>query len=420
MLRFTLRSWANLLLTTVIFLPITASAKASEEKAIDLSIIERGDALIPYMTTQQRIQFLKLEAAMEKAKSMRRSGQYLAETKPSTFDPDRDIKSIVSRGEKMIESADLNIQTNQKDLVSLLTTVDAQRVEKKIITEARFDYVLKSSSFQEAMATQCQQLLEKCWELGYEALFFDDVFTQDSEGTHRAHAQLRNDFYDTLAKIDDTAYSITIPVDFKLKSNTLGQSKQIFSYENEAIYEQVKKALLAIELILPEGSSSGLLSLRAIDLETQLIAVQQIAKVDNLAATLSIKDELLEDKLLTRITLRDHTNTLETLTHLVDTYIYDIEPTAPTNEVAEMLTNTLLNQTNLQISDSNFILRAYGESLDLPDSWEGQANARLIIAEGDGSNNYQLSAQSSGSDRILPSGELTLSRISAEQIAEVN
>ena len=84
-----------------------------------------------------------------------------------------------------------------------------------------------------------------------------------------------------------------------------------------------------------------------------------------------------------------------------------------------MLTNTLLNQTNLQISDSNFILRAYGESLDLPDSWEGQANARLIIAEGDGSNNYQLSAQSSGSDRILPSGELTLSRISAEQIAEV-
>ena len=420
MLRFTLRSWANLLLLTVIFLPITASAKASKEKAIDLSIIERSDALIPYMTTPQRIQFLKLEAAMEDAESKRRSGQYLAETKPSTFDPDRDIKSIVSRGEQMIESADLSIQTNQKDFVSLLTMVDAQRAEKETITEARFDYVLKSSSFQEAMATQCQQLLEKCWELGYDALFFDGVFTQDSEGTHRADAQLRNDFYDTLAKIDDTAYSVTIPVDFKLKSNTLGQSRQIFSYENEAIFEQDKKALLAIEMILPKGSSSGLLSLRAIDLETQLIAVQQIAKVDDLAATLSIEDEMLEDGLLTRITLRDHTNTLETLNRLADTYIYDIEPTAPTNEVAEMLTNTLLNQTNLQISDSNFILRAYGESLDLPDSWEGQANARLIIAEGDGSNNYQLSAQSSDSDRILPSGELTLSRISAERIAEAN
>ena len=128
---------------------------------------------------------------------------------------------------------------------------------------------------------------------------------------------------------------------------------------------------------------------------------------------------MLEDGVLTQVTLRDHTNTLETLTRLVDAYIYKIEQTDSTNEVAEMLTNTLLNQTDLQISDSNFILRAYGESLNLPDSWEGQANARLIIAEGDRANNYQLSAQSSSSDRILPSGELTLSRIPAEQITEV-
>ena len=419
MLRPTLRSWANLLLTTVIFLLIVASAKASKEKAIDISIIEQSDALIPYMTTSQRIQFLKLEAAIEDAKSKRRSGQYLAETKPSTFDPDRDIKSIVNRGEQMIERADLSIWTNQKDLVSLLATVEAQKAVKKIIEEARFDYVLESSTFEEAMAIQCQQLLEKCWERGYEILFFDGVFTQDNEGTHPADTQLRNDFYDTLTKIDATTFSVTIPVDFHLKAGTIGKSSQIFSYENEVIFEKDKKALLAIELIRPEGSSSGLLSLRAIDLDTQLIAVQQIVKVDDLAAALSIEDEMLEDGLLTRVTLRDHTNTLEALTRLVDAYIYEIEPTDPTNEVAEMLTNTLLSQTDLQISDSDFILRAYGESLDLPDSWEGQANARLIIAEGDGANNYQISAKSNGSDRTLPCGELTLSRIPAEQIAEV-
>ena len=240
MLRFTIKSWAILLLVIVIFLPITASAEASKDKAIDLSIIERSDALIPYMTTPQRIQFLKLEAAMGDAKSKRRSGQYLAETKPSTFDPDRNIKSIVSRGEQMIESADLSILTIQKEFVSLLTTVDAQRAEKETTAEARFDYVLKSSSFQEAMATECQQLLEKCWELGYEALFFDGVFTQDSEGTHRADAQLRNDF--TTHSPKSMKHSVTIPVDFA-QNQMLGQSTQIFSYENEAIFEQDKKAL---------------------------------------------------------------------------------------------------------------------------------------------------------------------------------
>ena len=73
-------------------------AKALKKETIDISIIEQSDTLIPYMTTSQRIQFLKLEAAIEDAKSKRRSGLYLAETKTSTFDPGRDIKSIVNRG----------------------------------------------------------------------------------------------------------------------------------------------------------------------------------------------------------------------------------------------------------------------------------------------------------------------------------
>jgi hypothetical protein len=402
------------LLKTVIFLPFLVSAKVSKEPAIDLSIIEKSDALISYMTASQRIQFLNLEAVIEDALSNRRSGQYLAETRPSTFDPDKDIKAIVKRGKLMVESANLSIRTNQKSLVALLTTVDAQKTAKETIDKARFDYVLESSTFEEAMATGCQQLLERCWKLDYETLFFDGVFTQDSEGTHRTDAKLRNDFYNTLTKIDSKAFSVTIPVDFKLKSDTLGKSSQIFSYGNAAIFEEDKKALLVIELIRPKGSSSGLLSLRAIDLDTQLIAVQQIVKVDDLAAALSIEDEMLEDRLLTRITLRDHTNTLETLTRLVDAYIYEIESTAPNNEVAEMLTNTLLNQTNLQLSDSDFILRAYGESLDPPNTWEGHANARLMIAEGAGTNSYQLSAQSSGSSRTLTIGVLTLGQIPVE------
>ena len=419
MLRSRLRYWANLLLTTVIFLPFLASAKASKEEAIDLSIIEQSDALISYMTTSQRIQFLNLEDAIEGAQSNRRSGQYLAGTRPSTFDPDRDIKEVVKRGKLMIESANLSIRTNQKSLVALLTTVDAQKVAKETIDEARFDYVLESSTFEEAMATRCQQLLERCWQLEYETLFFDGVFAQDSKGTHRTDAKLRNDFYNTLIKIDGNAFSVTIPVGFKLKSSTLDKSSQIFSYENEAIFEEDKKALLVIELIRPEGSSSGLLSLRAIDLETQFIVVHQIVKVHDLAVILGIENEMLVDALPAQVTLRDHTNTLETLNRLGDAYIYEIESTAPSNEVAEMLTNTLMNQTNLQFFDSDFIVRTYGESLDPPDTWESHANARLMIVEGAEPNSYQLSAQSNGSSRTLTSGVLTLSQISAEQITEV-
>jgi hypothetical protein len=129
---------------------------------------------------------------------------------------------------------------------------------------------------------------------------------------------------------------------------------------------------------------------------------------------------MLKDALFTQVTLRDPSNTLKTLARLGDAYIYEIESAAPSYEVAEMLTNTLLNQTNLQLSGSDFILRAYGESLDQPDTWEGPANARLIIAEGDGANSYQLSAQSNGSDRTLPCGELIFGQSLAEQMAVVD
>ncbi len=79
-----------------------------------------------------------------------------------------------------------------------------------------------------------------------------------------------------------------------------------------------------------------------------------------------------------------------------------------------MLTNTLLNQANLQMSDRDFIIRAYGDSLKMLDTREGHANARLIIADGAETNSYQLSAQSNGSSRTLTSGVLTLSQIHSE------
>jgi hypothetical protein len=240
------------------------------------------------------------------------------------------------------------------------------------------------------------------------------VFSQDCEGTHRTDSKLRNDFYDKLTTIDGTTFSVNIPVNFSLIEEELGKSSQIFSYENEALFEQDKKALLAIELIRPEGSSSGLLSLRAIDLETQLIAVHQIVKVDDLAAALGIEDDMLEDGLLTQVRLRDNTNTIETLASLESEYIYDIESTDPSGEVAEIFTNTLLNRTNMQISDRDFILRAYGNSLRMLESWEGHTNARLIIARGAQTNSYQLSAQSNGSSRTLTCGILTLSQIPGE------
>lgn len=419
MLRSTRIPWAKLLLIIVIFLPTLSSAASStKQEQLDLSILEQSNELLPFMTKSQRITYLKLESAIKEAESDIRSGQNMAGTKPSTFDPDRDLKPIIERGKKLIERAQLRLDAGQTELVALLISVDKQKIVAEAVDETRFDYALETSSYEEAMTTGCQRLLEACWGLGYETTFFDGVYLQDSEGTHPAEAKLRNGVYDTLIKIDGTAFTVTVPVDLQLKADAHGKSSEIFSYENESIFKNDRKVLLAIELIRPEGSSSGVLSLKAIDMKTQLIVAQQVAKVDNMATTLSIEPEGLEDKVPQQVELRDEANTLQTLSMLSTPYAFEIEIDSATMEVAAILAYTLLMNTHLQLADSDFILRAYGDSLDMPEAWDGQANARLTVKSTDPEGSYELSAQADGSDRILHSGTLKLSQTASGIVAE--
>jgi len=409
MLRSTLKSWANLLLIFVILTPTLARALTSADAdQIDLSILEQRDALLPYMTPQQKYQYLQQLGDIKRAESDIWTGQIMANTQPSTLDPSRDIKPTIERGKKMIEKAQQSLAAAQKEMVALLTTVEGQKIQVVAIDATRFDYAIESAHYKDALTAQSQQLLETCWELGYETLFFDGIFIQDSEGMHRADADLRNGAYDILVKIDGTRFSVTIPVDIKLKADTQGNASHIFKYENELVFKDDKKALLVIELIRPKDSSTGLLSLRAIDLESQLIAAQKVIKIDDIVALLNIDAEGLEDQVPTELKLRDEANTLETLSNLDDPYTFALETHFDTTEVAELLTYTLLRNTHLALADSDFILRAYGESLDMPDAWQGQANARLTIEEDKEAESYQLSAQADGSDRVLSAGTLTL------------
>ena len=61
MLRFKLKSCAHFLLTGILLLPLSTSAKSSAHKEqVNLSILKQEDALVPYMTAAQRADFYKL------------------------------------------------------------------------------------------------------------------------------------------------------------------------------------------------------------------------------------------------------------------------------------------------------------------------------------------------------------------------
>lgn len=430
MFRSTLISCTKLLLIAVISLPLAASAKSSARaEPVDLSILQQVDTLLPHMTASQKIDYLNLGRTINLAQSDLRTGQTLAATRTSSLNPDRDVKGAINRGEKLIQRAQQTIEAAQIELVALLTTVQEQKTEQEAIEERKFDYSLESTTYEKALATYSRKLLEACWELGYDSLFFDGAYILDNEGTHKADAEIRNLVYDTLVEIDGNTFSVTTPLEFQLHSDTNGQGSQIFSYDNASIFEDDQKALLAIEFILPEGSSTGLLSIRAIDLDTQTIAAMQLVKITDLAAAWGIEAAETEieaeaassaaaatapasaeliDGIPEQVTLRNQANTLDILANLATPYTFEVMDDSETEIAASLFTHTLLQNSDLQLADSDFIFRAYGQSLDLPDAWVGQANARLTL-EGGEAGSYQLSAQAEGSERILPGGTLTLS-----------
>jgi hypothetical protein len=405
-------TWIHFALLTALLLPSFTSAQRSKTDApADLSILKERDSLASYMTPMQKLQLAQLEAAIKEAESDLRSGQHLANTKPSAFDPDRNIQPVIQRGKALILKAEAEIKSYQIELVQLLKDVDVPATGLPASEQLKlYTATVEATTLDDALEPYATKVLEACWELGYETLFFDTVFIRNNQGIQRTGSEIRNQTYDTLVKIDGSRYSVKIPVDFKLKPDTQGNRRHSFSFENANLFENDRKALLVLELIAPENSSTGLLSIRAVDLETQAIVAHQLVKINELTGILDQPGDDPLDLITHEVELRDPAQTIELLAALVEPYSFQITDTSGTGEADAVLTHLLLNQTDLRIVDSAFILNAYGDSLNAPETWAGQANAQLTLVPGEAVGSYTIKAQADNSDRILELGTLLLSR----------
>jgi hypothetical protein len=412
MLRAKFYTWIHFALIAALLLPSFTSAQRSKTEApVDLSILKKRDSLAAYMTPTQKLQLAQLETAIEEAESDLRTGQHLANTKPSSFDPDRNIQPIIQRGKALVLKAETEIKSYQIELVQLLKNVNVPTAGLQASEQLKlYKATVEATTWDAALEPYTTKVLEACWELGYETLFFDAVFIRDSQGLQRTGSEIRNQAYDTLVKVDGSRYSVKIPANFKLKPDSQGNHRHSFSFENANLFENDRKALLVLELIAPENSSTGLLSIRAVDLETQVIAAHELVKINDLTGILDQPSDGLQDLITQEVELRDPAQTIELLAGLGEAYSFQITDTSGVGEADTVLTHLLLNQSALRIVDSAFILNAYGDSLDAPEAWVGQANAQLTLEPNEAVGSYTIKAQADSSHRILELGTLLLNQ----------
>ena len=385
---------------------LIATIATAEETSVDLNILKQADALEPFMTAAQKIAYVKLEAELASARSDLRSGKHLANTKASSFDPNRDLKPIIDRGKKLILESESTISAKQIEMAQYLSNISEQRSREQAADLTKYDYKLVSSDLNSALVNHSHTLLDACWKLGYETLFFHTAFIRNLEETQQESEPIRNLAYDALTQADGSRFSVRIPMNFELNYEKVGEGTEIFSYENSDLFEDEKKALIAIELTVPKGSSTGLLSMHAIDLCTQQIVAHELIKIFDLTEVINSQEEDKQDCFTDTVQLRDPSRTIDVLSQLSTPYTVELAANPSRAAVKEQLTHPLIKHSKLKIVASDFINRSYGKATKEHVHWTGSANATISIEMADKEGSYQVNANAN--KRSISIGLLTL------------
>ena len=249
-------------------LPLLSQAASTKEAPLDLSIIAQSDALRPYMTQQQRVDYIEAAQLIKQAESDIRSGENLQTQRPSTLNPDKDLKPIHERGEQLVKEGQAKVRSAQQQMIELLTAVQDQQINNQAVAAKKYNFELIEQTYPIAIEQAAIQTLENCRNSGYTNIFYDGLQIITATQNSKAAPKVHNATYDTFIQADGTQFSVKVPLSLKLvKDETTAD--YTFQYDNESVFEGEKVALLAIEVITPGTGSEALLSVRALDLDTQ-------------------------------------------------------------------------------------------------------------------------------------------------------
>lgn len=403
----------RLVIAFICLFPFSAQSAAPKEEPIDLSIIEQSDALHPYMSFPQRQAYAQATELVEQGQSDIRSGQNLQLQKPSALDPNRDLKQIHERGERLEIEGQAKINEGQRQLVAILTLVQTQRTAEMAIAAKKYNFDLIEFDYQTALEQAALQALETCRVADYQNIFFDCMQLVQSEQTTKAPPTIHNALYDTLIQADGTQFNLKVPHSLELKQDA-NTGKTSFHYDNAEAFEGEKNALLAIELIAPGEGTDAVLALRAFDMNSQQLISSVLFAITDASNVLHTK--AAEPKFITiptipdRVSFSDPDQIIDKLAGLKSPYQFEILSANPTNAhsilVSSLLKDTLFKHSSIILVESDFIQRTYLSADERSNGFLNAATGALTLSLNGSS--YTLTAEAYGSDRTLEVGTITL------------
>lgn len=406
-----MRQLIRALLTCLVTLQVSGNDH-SDESTIDLSLIDQAPQLSRYLTTSQRIELLKIEEAILAAKKTVRSGKFMRDRKPSTLNPNEDVKAINARGERLIQAAENEIIEKRIELTQLLRKAEQRRNQEAQERAVHYAASLDQLEFSAAAEFTLNKVLVDAWAAGYDALLFDRIFSVQDGTSTAASTEIQNQIYKTLVSLDGTRFTIQKASNLRLSISTKGRPS--FTFDQQAPTSDSKAALLAIEQVRQTDSDKELLAVRAFDLETfKLISSQLVETTLNPSHS---SNEAISTA-VTKVELNDTENLLHTLEALEEPYTFswNLSSTDDSVLIQRLILQQLIQEhTTIQLLETDFIWRTYMPNLALPER-PSTATARFNLTHdySDASiASYILSADATQQNRRVTIGTVTFNQTS--------
>ncbi|MFT5623254.1 MAG: hypothetical protein ACI9FZ_001184 [Bacteroidia bacterium] len=422
MYHFFTQAFRQIAILLLCVLPLSNQAASTKEAPLDLSIIAQSDALRPYMTSPQRMAYAQASQLINQGQSDIRTGENLHSQKPSALNPNKDLKPLHERGKQLVEEGQAKVHSAQQQMIQLLTTAQARQTINQAIAAKKYNFELIEQTYPTALKQAAIQTLENCRNAGYANIFYDGLRIITAAQNSKAEPKVHNAIYDTFIQADGTQFSVKVPLGLRLEKDET-TADCTFQYDNESAFEGKKVALLAIEVIVPGTGSEALLSVRALDLNTQrlissvLFYIEDASEILSPATTATIigvesttgatnTPAPTARTIPASVSINDQNQLIEKLSGLATPYLFEIvtigDSAAQSILVADLLKNTLLKNSALIIVEGDFIQRSYLPSAAFPSA----ATATLTITPN--ADDYTMIAKAHGSDRSLEIGTVTL------------
>lgn len=378
------------------------AAKSSKE-AIDFSILENKQTYLPYLDADGRIRYLELRNAMEAGQSDIRSGEYLQSRKPSALDPGANIREDQERGKKLVEAGKAKIEAARIEMVALLEAAKLN-FEAAQAAAAKLTYTLPTSTWDLAIDSLAQKLLQVSWQKGYEKILFDGIYISTQATAHPADEARNTQLFNRLADLDGVRYTVSMAKELSYDADT-GQ----MSHADASLSSGKQSALILAE-ILPLNLEAGcaLLNLKVMDLNSHEIVFSEMSLIEDIklteAESLSVDPFSLSIDSASELVISDPNTILRTLQNLPEPYSFECVVQGPGISLArkEVIKEALVQKTTLDFVADSMLKRLYQHG----SSPASEAATADFIIQKDESGAFQLSAMAQNSDRVLNIGPI--------------